>query len=61
MSKKFLKYAFRWQLSSFILAPVLYLLADTVGVTWSTIIANFIGACIFFPVDRWIFKKKNVQ
>ena len=60
MQKRFLKYALRWQASSFILAPVLYYLAEPLGVTWSTIIANFIGACIFYPIDRLIFKKKTV-
>ena len=61
MNNRFLRYAFRWQLSSFILAPVLYFTAEALGVTWSTIIANFIGACIFYPIDRWIFKKKSVK
>ena len=56
MNDRFLRYAFRWQLSSFILAPVLYFTADVLEVTWSTIIANFIGACVFYPIDRWIFK-----
>ena len=59
MSTRFMKYAMRWQLSSFILAPVLYFLAEPMGVAWSTIIANFIGACVFYPVDRLIFKKKK--
>ena len=25
----------------------------------ATIVANLIGGCIFFWVDRWIFKDKN--
>jgi len=27
---------------------------------WATVIAfQFIGACIFWPVDNWIFRRKN--
>lgn len=54
--KKFVAYALRWQLSSLILAPCLYWLGG-LGVWPATIIANFIGACIFFFVDKRIFKK----
>lgn len=58
MFKKFLLYAFRWQLSTPILA-VCYWGLDDLGITLATIIANFIGACIFFFVDKWIFGKKK--
>ena len=53
--KKFLLYLLRWQLSS----PILYLCLNrlNLGVFWNTIIANFIGGCIFFWVDKYIFKK----
>lgn len=54
--KKFILYALRWQLSSFILAPCLVWFAG-LGTVWATIIANAIGACVFFFVDKYIFKK----
>ena len=56
--KKFLLYLLRWQLSTPILALILFLMKD-----WNyfiaTIIANLIGGIIFFWVDRWIFNKKD--
>ena len=43
-------------MSSAILAPCLILL-NGIGVVWATIIANLIGGCIFFFVDKLIFKE----
>ena len=54
MKKKYLLYLFRWQLSTPILAIVLYLLHTTTLL--ETIIANLVGGLIFFWVDRVIFK-----
>lgn len=51
---RFLLYLLRWQLSSPILAIVLFLLADY-GIGKATVIANLIGGITFFWVDRWIF------
>jgi hypothetical protein len=52
--KRYLLYILRWQLSTPILAGVLILLA-TFDRWTATVIANFIGALIFFWVDRAIF------
>jgi hypothetical protein len=54
MLKRYLIYILRWQLSTPILAVVLILLASFNKWT-ATVIANFIGALIFFWVDRAIF------
>ena len=54
-AKKFLAYLLRWELSSLVLAPCLAIFGN-LGVVWATVIANAIGACIFFFVDRYIFK-----
>ncbi len=56
MIKKFLLYCLRWQLSTPILALCMYYMAF--NVTIKTILANAIGACIFFWIDRYIFKSK---
>lgn len=56
--KRFLLYLLRWELSSPILALCLVWL-EPAGTVWATIIANLIGGCIFFFVDKWIFKEKN--
>ena len=53
--KQYIIYLFRWQLSTPILAIVLYWLGG-LGELPATIIANLIGGVIFFWVDRWIFK-----
>jgi hypothetical protein len=64
MLKKFSLYAFRWQLSTPILAPVLiycngvFSANATVNFIIATVIANFIGSCIFFWVDKLIFGAK---
>lgn len=54
---KFLLYLFRWQLSTPILAIVTVNLTF-MGYWGSAVIANLIGGCIFFWVDRLIFKKQ---
>ena len=53
---KFLLYLGRWQLSGLVLAPVLYAFGIE-SVVIPTVVANLIGGCIFFWVDRLIFKK----
>ena len=56
-SKRFVLYLIRWQLSTPILALCLWWLGG-VGELPATIIANLVGGCIFFWVDRLIFKEK---
>jgi putative flippase GtrA len=51
---KFIKYLVRWQLSTPILAIILYFLPFNYII--KTIIANLIGGIIFFWVDKKIFK-----
>lgn len=52
--KRFVLYLTRWQVSTFILAPVvafLYWLSPWIACS----IANLIGGCIFFFIDKKIF------
>ena len=51
---KYLLYLLRWQLSTPLLAGVLYYLSNY-DITTATIIANLIGGLLFFWVDRFIF------
>lgn len=55
--KRFILYALRWQLST----PVLWLCLVWMTAAWgemvATIMANLIGACVFYMVDRRIFNK----
>lgn len=54
-AKKLFLYMARWQLSTPILYGVLVMLPY--DYLTETVIANLIGALIFFPVDGIIFKK----
>lgn len=55
--KRFILYLIRWQLSSPVLALCLWILKDCDTIV-ATIIANFIGGCLFYFVDKKIFKKE---
>jgi hypothetical protein len=55
--KRFFLYLLRWQLSTPILAIVLYFLPFTTLV--NTIIANLIGGIIFFWIDKLIFREEK--
>ena len=67
MIKRFIAYFLRWQASTVILAPVIAIVkgSPTWFGTWedwlAAIIANAIGASIFFWVDRFIFTSKAVE
>ena len=52
---RFLLYLLRWQLSTPILAVVVGLLAGH-GEWVAAMVANLVGGCVFFWVDRWIFR-----
>lgn len=52
--KQYSLYLLRWQLSTPILAVVLYILNENELV--ETIIANLIGGLIFFWIDKKIFR-----
>lgn len=58
--KKFFLYLIRWQLSSPILAICMVWMGGW-NVAIATIVANLIGGCIFFWVDKWIFGDKKVK
>lgn len=58
--KKFFLYLIRWQLSSPILAVCMVWMGGW-NVAVATIVANLIGGCIFFWVDRWIFGDKKIK
>lgn len=58
LTKKYLLYLIRWQLSTPILAIVLSVLSK-MNPWIATVIANFIGGLMFFWIDRFIFKKTS--
>ena len=59
MLKRFALYALRWQLSTPVMYPVLaYFAGLGFGYFTALAAANFVGACIFFWVDKFIFRPK---
>lgn len=64
---RFLLYLLRWQLSTITLTPVVAYFKHSPSM-WGTkedwiavIVGNLIGGCIFFWVDRFIFKSKAIE
>jgi len=53
--RKYLVYHLRWQISGIVMMPVL-MLTENLGTVVGVIIAQLIGAMIFWFVDRKIFK-----
>ncbi|HNZ59330.1 MAG TPA: hypothetical protein PLX88_10745 [Syntrophorhabdaceae bacterium] len=56
--KRYVLYLVRWQLSTPILAGVLFVLSSMDKLT-ATVIANLIGGLIFFWVDIFIFTSRR--
>ena len=55
---RLLMYLFRWQMSTPILAGVVWYLSDYNEIV-SAVIANLIGGLIFYKIDKLIFNKKK--
>jgi len=53
--RKYLIYLLRWQISGIVMMPVL-MLTKNLGTVIGVIIAQLIGAIIFWFVDKRIFK-----
>ena len=58
--KRYGLYLIRWQLSTPILAGVLYVLSSMDKIT-ATVIANLIGGLIFYWVDMFIFTSERLS
>lgn len=58
--KRYSLYLLRWQLSTPILAGVLFFMSQTDKIT-ATVIANLLGGLIFFWVDRFIFTSRSLD
>lgn len=59
--KQYLIYHGKWQLSTIVTIPLMYLFADICGLPyWASIfLFNIIGAVLFWPIDKWIFRYKK--
>lgn len=55
---RFVAYLIRWQLSTPVLALCMWLMGG-LDIILATVIANLIGGCIFYFVDKKIFRGKD--
>ena len=55
--KRFIVYMARWQLSSIVLAPCIALIPHSAVL--SAVVANTIGAIVFWWVDKLIFSERK--
>ena len=53
--RKYLVYHLRWQISGIVMMPVL-MLTKNLGTVIGVILAQLIGAAIFWYIDKKIFK-----
>ena len=60
--KKYLTYHLKWQLGFFVAWPCMFLFQDYLGWPyWATVLGfQFIGAIIFWPIDKFILQKRKV-
>lgn len=58
--KQYGLYLLRWQLSTPIIAVVIYLLS-TFDLLTATIVANLVGGLMFYWIDKIIFHKATVK
>lgn len=56
---KFLLYLLRWQLSTPVLWYVLKILLPYTDEFIATVVANLIGGCMFYFVDKSIFRRSS--
>ena len=58
---RYAKYHLRWQTGFLIATPVMYICIDYLKMDYwlAVIIFQFIGALIFYPIDAYLFKKKQ--
>ncbi len=61
MLRKYLKYNIRWQAGFIVCYPCMWFFQDYMqwSIATSVIAFQFVGANIFFWVDRWIFGGEN--
>jgi len=56
--KRYLIYHLRWQISAWVMLPIMSILEKKGLPLWiNLMIGQAFGACIFYFVDKWIFRK----
>ena len=59
--KQYFHYHLKWQLGMIITVPLLYLFLDVLHFPYiiSVILFQFVGAVVFYPIDKYILSKKD--
>jgi hypothetical protein len=57
--KRYLIYHGRWQLSTIVMAVPITILTMYLPAAVALALAQFMGACVFWYLDRWIFSDQN--
>ena len=54
--KRWLLYVVRWQASAVVMAPFMWALEPRIGATPALFACQFVGALIFYKIDKGIFR-----
>lgn len=60
MDRQYFLYHIRWQISAWVMMPIMYLLTE-LPIWQSFCVSQFFGAIIFWQVDKWIFKERKIN
>jgi len=55
--RKYAIYHGRWQLSTLVMAVPITVLSATLPPVVALAVSQFLGACVFWYVDKWIFNE----
>jgi len=59
--KRYIIYHLRWQISAFVMMPVMLLLEKYLPLWQNLMIGQFFGAIIFYNIDKYIFKGLDMR
>jgi len=54
--KRYIIYHIRWQLSAWLMLPIMTILESSLPLWINLMIGQCFGAIIFWTIDKWIFK-----
>ncbi len=57
--KKYTIYHIRWQISALVMMPIMIFLEQHLPLWQNLMIGQFVGALIFWNIDKWIFGRHN--
>lgn len=57
--KRYGIYHLRWQISALVMMPIMMFLESHLPLWQNLMVGQFVGAIIFWQIDKWIFKHHN--